>query len=539
MLPDSRKSISESPRNARPNTSMLRQDQPASDRDSSQEFLRLSFPIDETRPVPIRCGAYFVCTALHRRLRGSFQSKSLLFWLLVLTCRASNSNYARVTEFGIGHFAIRQGNKSSIVVPKRRRPRHTVLMSEALSGTIERVTFHNPDSGFVVLRVHVKGKRGPVTVVGQTPRAVAGEYLEATGAWKQDPEHGEQFKADTLRTAPPNSLEGIEKFLGSGLVKGIGKHYAKKIVHVFGERTLQVIDESPAFLKEVRGIGPRRIQQIRESWRQQKAVRDIMVFLHSHGVGHGRAVRIWKTYGDKALELVRANPYRLANDVWGIGFKSADDLAQRMGIDRQSPQRAQAALRYALKELSEDGHCGYPQEEVIKQTQALTGIAEPVLVNATADLIGERELERETLDGAAWLFLKRLHAAEVGVARGLRDLQCRRHPLPAINLDVALDWVQKRIGLTLAAGQREAIRQATTHKVLVITGGPGVGKTTLVRGILEIFLAKKLRCLLCAPTGRAAKRLAESTGREAKTIHRLLEFDRSGPKRGRDLPLDA
>jgi len=412
-------------------------------------------------------------------------------------------------------------------------------MSEALSGTIERVTFHNPDSGFVVLRVHVKGKRGPVTVVGQTPRAVAGEYLEATGAWKQDPEHGEQFKADTLRTAPPNSLEGIEKFLGSGLVKGIGKHYAKKIVHVFGERTLQVIDESPAFLKEVRGIGPRRIQQIRESWRQQKAVRDIMVFLHSHGVGHGRAVRIWKTYGDKALELVRANPYRLANDVWGIGFKSADDLAQRMGIDRQSPQRAQAALRYALKELSEDGHCGYPQEEVIKQTQALTGIAEPVLVNATADLIGERELERETLDGAAWLFLKRLHAAEVGVARGLRDLQCRRHPLPAINLDVALDWVQKRIGLTLAAGQREAIRQATTQKVLVITGGPGVGKTTLVRGILEIFLAKKLRCLLCAPTGRAAKRLAESTGREAKTIHRLLEYDHSGPKRDRDRPLDV
>jgi exodeoxyribonuclease V alpha subunit len=412
-------------------------------------------------------------------------------------------------------------------------------MSEALSGTIERVTFHNPDSGFVVLRVQVKGKRGPVTVVGQTPRAVAGEYLEATGAWKQDPEHGEQFKADTLRTAPPNSLEGIEKYLGSGLVKGIGKHYAKKIVHVFGERTLQVIDESPAFLKEVKGIGPRRIQQIRESWRQQKAVRDIMVFLHSHGVGHGRAVRIWKTYGDKALELVRANPYRLANDIWGIGFKSADDLAQRLGIDRQSPQRAQAALRYVLKELSEDGHCGYPQEEVIKQTQALTGIAEPVLVNATADLIHERELERETIGGAAWLFLKRLHAAEVGAARGLRELQCGRHPLPAINVDVALDWVQQRMGLTLADRQREAVRQATTQKVLVITGGPGVGKTTLVRGILEIFLAKKLRCLLCAPTGRAAKRLTESTGREAKTIHRLLEYDHSGPKRDRERPLDV
>src|SRR5262249_39730633 len=236
----------------------------------------------------------------------------------------------------------------------------------------------------------------------------------------------------------------------------------KKIVHVFGERTLHVIDESPAFLKEVRGIGPRRIQQIRESWRQQKAVRDIMVFLHSHGVGHGRAVRIWKTYGDKALELARPNPYRLANDIWGIGFRSADDLAQRMGIDRQSPQRAQAALRYVLKELSDDGHCGYPQDDVIKQTQTLTGIGEPILVDAAAELIRERELERETVGGAAWLFLKRLHAAETSVARGLRELQQGRHPLPAINLDVALDWVQKRMGLALAASQREAIRQATT-----------------------------------------------------------------------------
>ncbi|MCI0680594.1 MAG: ATP-dependent RecD-like DNA helicase [Gemmataceae bacterium] len=412
-------------------------------------------------------------------------------------------------------------------------------MAETLSGIIDRVTFHNPDNGFVVLRVNVKGKRGPVTVVGQTPRAVAGEYLEATGAWKQDPEHGEQFKADTLRTTAPNSLEGIEKYLGSGLVKGIGPHYAKKIVAAFGERTLQIIDESPAFLKEIRGLGPRRIQQIRESWRQQKAVRDIMVFLQTHGLGVGRAVRIWKTYGDKALEIVRANPYRLADDIWGIGFQTADDLAQRMGLDRQSPLRAQAALRYVLNELSHDGHCGYPEEEVLKQTRSLTAIDERIVVEAIATLVKERDVERETINHERWLFLKRLHNAEVGVARGLRELQQGRHPLPAINLEVALDWVEKRVGLSLAASQREAIRQATTHKVLVITGGPGVGKTTLVRGILEIFLAKKLRCLLCAPTGRAAKRLSESTGREAKTIHRLLEFDRSGPKRNRELPLDA
>src|SRR5262245_17107313 len=412
-------------------------------------------------------------------------------------------------------------------------------MAESIAGTIERVTFHNPENGFVVLRVNVKGKRGPVTVVGRTPRAIAGESLEATGTWKQDPEHGEQFHADSLRMTPPNSLEGIEKYLSSGLVKGIGKHYAKRIVEVFGARTLQVIDESPSFLKEVKGIGARRIQQIRESWREQKAVRDIMVFLQGHGVGVERAVRIWKTYGDKALDLVRDNPYRLANDIWGIGFQTADNLAQRIGIDRQSPHRAQAALRYVLKELSDDGHCGYPEVEVLKQTQALTSIDEKILIDAAATLIREKELEREAIQQERWLFLKRLHAAEVGVARWLCELQQGRHPLPAIDLDVALDWVQKRIGLTLAPSQREAVRQAATQKVLVITGGPGVGKTTLVRGILEIFVAKKLRCLLCAPTGRAAKRLAESTGREAKTIHRLLEYDRTGPKRDRDHLLDV
>jgi len=422
-------------------------------------------------------------------------------------------------------------------------------MSAALSGTIERVTFHNPENGFVVLRVVVKGKRGLVTVVGQTPRAVAGEYLEATGTWKQDPEHGAQFHALTLRTMPPSSLEGIEKYLGAGLVKGIGPHYARKIVTVFGERTLKVIDESPSFLREIKGIGPQRIQRIRESWRQQKTVRDIMVFLHSHGIGAARAVRIYKTYGDRAVELVRSNPYRLANDIWGVGFKTADELAQRLGIDRQSPLRAQAALRFVLQELSQDGHCGYPEEDVVKRTEELTRIANDVVLNAVVTLTessaheasdaGKSELVRETIEGQPWLFLRRLHAAEVGVARGLLSLLHGRHPLPALNLDAALGWVEKLMNLQLAPSQREAIRQAVSQKVLVITGGPGVGKTTIVRGILDIFLAKKLDVLLAAPTGRAAKRLAESTGREAKTIHRLLEFDHSGPQRDRQRPLDA
>jgi exodeoxyribonuclease V alpha subunit len=415
-------------------------------------------------------------------------------------------------------------------------------MAESLSGSVERVTFHNSENGFAVLRVQVKGKRGLVTVVGQTPRAVAGEYLEATGAWKQDPEHGEQFQAQTLRTMPPSSLEGIEKYLGSGLVKGIGPHYAQKIVEVFGTRTLAVIDESPSFLREVKGIGPQRIQRIRESWRQQKAVREIMVFLQSYGVGVARAVRIYKTYGDQALELVRANPYRLANDIWGVGFKTADELAGRLGIDRNSPLRAQAALRFVLLELSHEGHCGYPEAEVLRQTGTLTGIDEPILAQAVETLLGDAgkgELVRETIDGQPWLYLRGLYHAEVAVARGLRELLSGPAPLSGINVDAALAWVEKLMGLTLAASQKQAIRQATAQKVLVITGGPGVGKTTIVRGILEIFLAKKLRVLLAAPTGRAAKRLAESTGREAKTIHRLLEFDPSGPQRDQRRPLEG
>ncbi|MCS7046575.1 MAG: AAA family ATPase, partial [Gemmataceae bacterium] len=412
-------------------------------------------------------------------------------------------------------------------------------MSETLSGTIDRVAFHNAENGFVVLRVRVPGRRQPVTVVGQTPQAVAGESIEATGSWKQDPEHGEQFQAETLRTAPPHTLDGIEKYLGSGLIKGIGPYYAKKIVAAFGPRTLQVIDESPTYLKEVKGIGPRRIQQIRESWRQQKAVRDIMVFLSSHGIGTARAVRIWKTYGDKALDLVKANPYRLATDVWGLGFQTADNLAQRLGIDRQSPLRAQAALRFVLEELSQEGHCGTPEAEVIRRAEALTGIGSAALTAAAAALVAGGEIVREAGVDEPWLFPKRLHFAEVEAARGLRQLRAARHPLPPLDLAAAVASVERRMGFALAQRQREAIHRAATDKVLVITGGPGVGKTTVVRGIVDLFTANKLRVALTAPTGRAAKRLAESTGRDAKTIHRLLEFDRSGPKRDRQRPLEA
>ncbi|MBI3409680.1 MAG: ATP-dependent RecD-like DNA helicase, partial [Planctomycetes bacterium] len=268
-------------------------------------------------------------------------------------------------------------------------------MSEAIAGTIERVTFHNPDNGFVVLRALVKGERHPVTVVGQVARAIAGEYLDATGAWHEDPEHGRQFKADSIRTAAPSSIEGIEKYLGSGLVKGIGPQYAHRIVAVFGEKTLDIIDESPTFLKEVKGIGPHRIQKIRQSWQQQKAVRDIMLFLQSHGISAGRAVRIYKTYGDQAVAKVRANPYALADDIWGIGFQTADELARKLGIDAHAPARAGAALRYALTQFADEGHCAATETQVLERAAKLTGIRREVLETAVNTALEQKEMIRD------------------------------------------------------------------------------------------------------------------------------------------------
>src|SRR5262245_25671257 len=260
------------------------------------------------------------------------------------------------------------------------------LMGAVLHGTIERVTYHNPETGYAVLRVLARGRRGVTTVVGKSPAITAGEQIEAKGAWVQDPQHGEQFKADELTCRPPSTVEGIEKYLASGLVKGVGPKYARKIVEVFGERTLQVIDESPSFLKEVKGIGPERIARIRESWRQQKAVRDIMVFLQSHGLGTARAVRIYKTYGDQAVEVVRTNPYRLATDVWGVGFQTADELGRRLGIDPASPQRARAALRYTLQQLAQEGHVGCPEPGVVELTRRVPELPEAAIRDAVEAL---------------------------------------------------------------------------------------------------------------------------------------------------------
>ncbi len=411
---------------------------------------------------------------------------------------------------------------------------------EHITGTIERVTFHNPENGFVVLRAAVAGRRELVAVVGCTPRAVAGEHFEADGLWKQDPEHGLQFQAEELRTTPPHTPEGIEKYLGSGLVKGIGPHYARKIVQVFGPRTLQVIDESPAFLAEVKGIGPRRIQRIRASWQQQKAVRDIMVFLQSHGIGTARALRIYKTYGDQAVAKVREDPYRLATDIWGIGFQTADELARRLGLDPQSVERARAApaLRAPAGERrGARGVCGVggagdrPRPDGHHSRRAgprRRGPGGPRRHGAR----GDADADAVALSAAAVSRGGRDGAAAAGAVG--RDASAGRHCCRRG------DWRYRADDGADAGGPAaRALCAALADKVLVITGGPGTGKSTLVRGILDVFEAQRLRCALAAPTGRAARRLAEATGRAAKTIHRLLELDVGGPKRGQDRPLDV
>ena len=399
-------------------------------------------------------------------------------------------------------------------------------MPETLKGLIERVTYHNPENGFAVLKVQVKGRQDLATVVGSTTSVSAGEHLEAIGKWVVDREHGQQFKADELKTTHPASAEGIEKYLASGAIRSIGPKLGAKIVNIYKERTLEIFETAPDFLLHIKEIGKERVKRIRQSWQEQKEVRKIMLFLAEHGISSGRAVRIYRTYGQESIAKIKANPYQLADDIRGIGFKTADELAAKLGIDRNSPYRARAAVQYTLQELAGQGHVGFPEPGVVEHTTKLVEIDQLIVEEAVRAAVAEGLVVREIVEGEHWLYLAALHRAEVGLAQSVhRIASALPHPLPTIDVEKAIGWVEGKLGIQLAAGQQEAIRQACRCKMLVITGGPGVGKTTLVRSILEIFTAKNLKCVLAAPTGRAAKRLAETTECTAKTIHRLLEFD--------------
>ena len=412
---------------------------------------------------------------------------------------------------------------------------------ERLSGSVERVTFHSEESGFCVLRIKVKGHRELVTVIGSAASITPGEYVECMGTWHNDKTHGLQFKSIHLKVVPPSTLEGIEKYLGSGMVKGIGPHFARILVKAFGVDVFTVIEETPERLLTLPGIGKKRTDKVTSAWSEQKMIREIMVFLQSHGVGTGRAVRIYKTYGDEAIIKVTENPYRLALDIHGIGFKTADLIAQKLGIPLDSLIRAQAGVRHVLQELSGEGHCAASHDTLIAEAKKLLEIPEAILEQAILEEIVQENLVQEEIDGKTCLFLAPLYRAELGVASGIRKIKAGHPPWGQIDVVKALPWVEGKTGLTLSPSQKDAVRLALTSKMVVITGGPGVGKTTLVNSILLIVKAKQLNITLCAPTGRAAKRLSESTGLEAKTIHRLLEFDPQsfGFKRGRDNPLET
>ena len=396
---------------------------------------------------------------------------------------------------------------------------------ENLAGLVERVTFHNEDSGFCVLRVKARGQRDLITVIGHAAAIGAGEFIQASGRWVNDRTHGVQFRADFLRAAPPTTAEGIEKYLSSGMIKGIGPIYAKALVKVFREQVFDVIEQKPERLQEVDGIGPKRAESIVAAWADQKAIREIMIFLHSHGVSTSRAVRIFKTYGADAIRLISENPYRLARDIRGIGFKSADQIAQKLGIEKTAMIRARAGIAYALTEAMDEGHCGLPRDELLTMAAALLDVPAEIIETALEMELRDGDVVADTVDETPCIFLAGLHRAEHAIAGRLRSLAIGSLPWPTIDADKAMPWVETKAAITLAESQREAVHLALRCKVLVITGGPGVGKTTLVNSILKILSVKGVRIALAAPTGRAAKRLSESTGIEAKTIHRLLEAD--------------
>ncbi len=421
------------------------------------------------------------------------------------------------------------------------KPQPQSSPQEVLAGLVERITFHNSGNGFCVLRARARGHRDLVTVVGYAATISAGEWITASGEWINDRTHGQQFKARFLKTSAPTSIDGIEKYLGSGMIRGIGPVYAKKLVRAFGEKVFDTIEAEPERLREVTGIGPVRAKRITDAWAEQKVVREIMVFLHEHGVGTARAVRIYKTYGADAVQVMTENPYRLARDIRGIGFKTADAIAMKLGIEKMAMIRVRAGISFALTEAMDEGHCGLPTEEFIPLAEELLEVP-PEQIRTALDLeVSEGTVVADYIGETPCVFLAGLHKAERVIADRLMRLLNGKLPWPWIDPDKALPWLKQRTGLELAENQKTAIRLALVSKVLVITGGPGVGKTTIVNSVLQVLSAKSVKLLLCAPTGRAAKRMTEATGFEAKTIHRLLEVDpRSGGfKRDGDYQLDC
>jgi exodeoxyribonuclease V alpha subunit len=414
------------------------------------------------------------------------------------------------------------------------------LSPHELDAVLERLTYVNEETGYTVARVATERGTDLLTVVGALLGAQPGESLRLRGRWTSHPKFGRQFEVESYTTVLPATIQGIQRYLGSGLVKGIGPVFAERIVAHFGLDTLQIIEEQPARLIEVPGLGPKRTAKITAAWEEQKAIKEVMVFLQGVGVSTSLAVRIYKQYGDGSISVVRNEPYRLAADVWGIGFKTADTIARAVGIPHDSPDRVKAGLQYTLSEATDDGHCFLPQPTLIIEAGKILNVPADLVETCLDELVAAEGVVRED----AAIYLVPFHRAETALAGALiRLLDGSADRMPhfgSVDWGKALAWLRGRTGTDLAPEQEQAVKLALTAKVAVLTGGPGCGKSFTVKSIVALAAAKKAKIMLVAPTGRAAKRLAELTGHEAATVHRLLQLRPGGEASfDRDNPLDV
>ncbi len=422
-------------------------------------------------------------------------------------------------------------------------------MLTELSGQIERITYTNEENGYTIARVKVYGQRDLITVVGYLMSPAPGEVLSLKGEWINHPKFGEQFKVVEYKTAVPATVFGIKKYLGSGLIKGLGPVIASRIVKKFGEKTLDIIENHIEKLAMVEGIGKKRIAMIQHAWDEQKEIRDVMMFLQSHGVSSGYATKIFKQYKNRSIAVVTENPYRLAMDIFGIGFVIADSIADKLGFSKSSSLRIEAGIIYVLHQLSDEGHVYYPYEYLVKKSQETLGVDRDTVTQALGNLAMDKKIVLEDSNESfsefkennKSVYLAKFHLCETSIAARLKMLSTTPKSIRTVNAENALEWVQGQLDIRLAENQAKAIRCALENKIMVITGGPGTGKTTIINAILKIFSGLKVNTCLAAPTGRAAKRMSETTGQEASTIHRLLEysFAKGGFQKNEEKPLDC
>jgi len=408
---------------------------------------------------------------------------------------------------------------------------------EYLSGIVERITFSNEENGFSVIKIKSRGFADLVTVVGNLAAVNVGATIRLKGEWKYDSKFGKQFSVVDYRETVPATIAGIEKYLGSGLIKGIGPVYARRIVGHFREDTLRIIEEEPDQLIHVDGIGQKRVDMVKKAWQEQKEIKNVMLFLQSNGVSTAYAVKIYKTYGNESINIVKTNPYKLADDIWGIGFKTADKIAQQLGFDKCSYERCRSGIVYVLNELSNEGHCFATREQLLEATEKMLEL-EKALIDSTIDRLIE---EKEVIpDEGNSLYLPAIYYSEAGIAKRMKEILSAESPFRSVDISQIVEDIQREHGIEYDQVQIDAIRTAVGSKLMVLTGGPGTGKTTTTLAVIKIFQKLDAAVLLAAPTGRAAKRMSEATGMESKTIHRLLEYKPpEGYKKNAENPLEC